>query len=117
MCVFVEKVTAKKQTEKKVPPKVKQRTMVVAQGSQTARPKVKDCLNKKQLLNNKQQQFNNSAKIPTIAESLIQFDCGCLCFLFDFKFKGHDLTRPGQGPANIYIYIYIYTCTHMGVDV
>ena len=42
-CVFVvEKVSARKQTDKKVPPKVKQPTMVVAQGSQTARPKVKD---------------------------------------------------------------------------
>ena len=100
MCVFVENVRARKPTEKQVPPKVKLGTMVVAQGSQTARPKVKDCLNKKQQLNNKQQQFNNSTKTPTIAESLLQFDCGCLCFLFDFKFKGHDLTRPGQGPAN-----------------
>ena len=90
----------KKTDRKKVPPKVKQGTMVVAQGSQTALPKVKDCSNHRQQLNNKQQQFNNSTKTPTIAESLLQCDCCCLCFLFDFKFKGHDLTRPGQGPAN-----------------
>ena len=101
MCVFVEKVSARKPTEKKVPPKVKVVPMVVAQGSQTATPKVKDCLNNRQQLNNKQQQFNNSTKTPTIAESLLQCDCCCLCFLFDFKFKGHDLTRPGQGPANL----------------
>jgi len=36
------KVSAIKQTEKQGTPKVKQRVMVVAQGSQTAHPKVKD---------------------------------------------------------------------------
>ena len=84
---FVETVSARKQTEKQGTPKVKPGTMVVAQGSQTAPPKVKDCLNNRQQLNNKQQQFNNSTKTPTIAESLLQFDSCCVCFLFDFYFK------------------------------
>jgi len=111
-----------KKTEwKKVPPKSETGGDGQVPGLLDSPPKVKDCLSNKQQLNKKLQQFNNSTKTPTIAESLLQFDCCCVCFLFDFfsstvvvfvscsisnskwccvcvlfdfKFKAHDLTRP-----------------------
>ena len=98
MCFFVEKVSARKQSEKRYPRKVKLPWMGRSQGSWTAPPKVKDCLSNKQQLNNKLQQFNNSTKTPTIAESLLQFDCCCLCFLFDFKFKRQWSDTPWARP-------------------
>ena len=84
MSFFVEKMSAGKQSEKRYPRKVKQGHDGQVPGLLDSPPKVKDCLSNKQQLNKKLQQFNNSTKTPTIAESLLQFDCCCVCFLFDF---------------------------------
>jgi hypothetical protein len=117
-------MSARKPTEKKVPPTVKQRPMAESQVSRRATPKVRDCLGNRQQLNKKQQQLNNSTKTSTITELLLQFDCCCVCFLFNcFSSNAvvfvscsivvivvscsiifaivYFLTRPGQGPANL----------------
>ena len=118
MCFCVEQISAKKESEKRYPQTWNNWLWAGprAPGQPPLKSKIVWVIN-----NNWTRNFNNSTKTPTIAESLLQFDCCCVCFLFDFisstvvvfvsclipnlkwwcfcflfdfKSKAHDLTRP-----------------------
>ena len=80
-------MSAKKQAEKRYTRKVKRVTTVMSQGSLTATPKSKISRTKTTIEQEATTINNNATTTPTIAESLLQFDCCCVCFLFDFYFK------------------------------
>ena len=82
ICFLVEKVSARKQTETKYPKKWNWSSWLWPRAPW--QPALKSKI--EQQLNNKQQQFNNSTKTLTVAESLLQFDSFVLC-VFDFRFK------------------------------
>ena len=84
---FLSKKWVQKTSWKKVPPKSETGGDGHVPGLPDSPAKVKDCLSNKQQLNKATTINNNSTTTPTIAESLLQFDCCCVCFLFDFYFK------------------------------